>query len=171
MRAIPFLALLLLAGCRAAGPDPELAALRAEVTALKQAQEQAHAPTAPELGQQMLELQIRHARLWQAGEARNWMLAQFQLAELRESLDGVVEQNGDHAALQPRRLAEVLPEMMDPALKKMQAAIDAQDGPAFDAAYDAVSESCTACHASAEHAFLVIQRPKTPVLDNLRAAP
>lgn len=171
MRAISLTALLLLAGCRAATPDPEVAALRAEVGQLKAAQVAASHPAAPELGQQMLELQIRHARLWQAGEARNWMLAQFQLAELRESLEGIVEQNGDHAALQPRRLAEVLPEFMDPALKKMQTAVDAQDGAAFDAAYDAVSESCTACHASAEHAFLVIQRPKTPVLDNLRAAP
>jgi hypothetical protein len=34
-----------------------------------------------------------------------------------------------------------------------------------------VSQACTACHASAEHGFLVIQRPRTPVLDNLRAAP
>lgn len=171
MRAIPLIALCLLAGCRAAGPDPEVAALRAEVAELKAAQASAAAPPAPELGQQMLELQIRHARLWQAGEARNWMLAQFQLAELRESLEGVVEQNGDHAALQPQRLAEVLPAMMDPALKQMQLAIDSHDGAAFDTAFDAVSASCTGCHASAEHGFLVIQRPRTPVLDNLRAAP
>ena len=119
----------------------------------------------------MLELQIRHARLWQAGEARNWMLTQFQLAELRESLAGVVELNGDHAALQPRRLAEVLPQMMDPALAKMQLAVDGEDGAAFDAAYDQLSDACTACHASADHGFLVIQRPRTPVLDNLRAQP
>ena len=171
MRAISLIALILLAGCRAAGPDPEVAALRAEVAGLKAAQAQASAPLAPELGQQMLELQIRHARLWQAGEARNWMLAQFQLAELREALEGVVEQNGDHAALQPQRLADILPAMMDPPLKQMQAAIDAQDGPGFDKAYDAVSASCTGCHAGAEHAFLVIQRPKTPVLDNLKATP
>ncbi len=176
MRALPLIALslvvpILLAGCQASGRDADLASLRAEVAELKAAQAAATPAPAPELGQQMLELQIRHARLWQAGAARNWMLTQFQLAELRESLEGVVELNGDHAALQPRRLAEVLPEMMDPALKQMQAAVDAQDGPAFDAAFDAVSGSCTACHAGAEHGFLVIQRPKTPVLDNLRAAP
>jgi uncharacterized membrane protein len=60
---------------------------------------------------------------------------------------------------------------MDPPLKQMQQAIDKQDGPGFDTAFDAVSASCTGCHASAEHGFLVIQRPKTPVLDNLRSAP
>ena len=171
MRLLPLIALLLLVGCRGPGPDADVAALRAEVAELKAARASTGAPAGPELGQQMLELQIRHARLWQAGEARNWMLAQFQLAELREALEGVVEQNGDHAALQPRRLAEVLPEMMDPSLKQMQVAIDAQDGAGFDRAFDAVSASCTGCHAGAEHGFLIIQRPKTPVLDNLRAAP
>jgi hypothetical protein len=119
----------------------------------------------------MLELQIRHARLWQAGEARNWMLAQFQLAELRESLDGVAELNGDHAALQPERLAEVLPQHMGPALSALQQAVDKQDGAAFDAAYDKLSEACSGCHAASDHGFLVIQRPRTPMLDNLRATP
>ena len=163
---------LLLSACRAGDQGAELARLRAEIDQLKTTQ--ASAPTAapaPELGQQMLELQIRHARLWQAGEARNWMLTQFQLAELRESLGGVVELNGEHAAVQPNRLADMLPAMMDPALKQMQSAIDAQDGPGFDAAYDAVSGACSACHAASDHGFLVIQRPQTPMLDNLRAAP
>lgn len=176
MRRLALLSLLLptllLGACRAGDSGTELAALRAEVEQLKsRPAAAATAAPAPELGQQMLELQIRHARLWQAGEARNWMLTQFQLAELRESLDGVVELNGDHAAVQPNRLAEVLPAIMDPALKQMQGAIDAQDGPGFDAAYDAVSKACTDCHAASDHGFLVIQRPQTPLLDNLRAAP
>lgn len=164
--AIAFL-VLTCAACNVSSNQAEVAALRAEVEELKSR------PVAPavELGQQMLELQIRHARLWDAGKADNWLLAQFQLAELRESLDGVVEVNGEHPSLQPRRLAEVLPEMMQPALKQMQSAIDANDHAAFEAAYDAVSEACSGCHTTADHGFLVIQRPLTPVLDNLRAAP
>lgn len=169
------IAVCLLAGCQAGASDSELASLKAEVAKLRESASAAPAtastPSVPELGQQMLELQIRHARLWQSGEARNWMLTQFQLAELRESLNGVVELNGEHAALQPALLAEVLPAMMNPALKQMQTAIDAQDGAAFDAAYDEVSKACTACHVSSDHGFLVIQRPRTPMLDNLRAEP
>ena len=30
---------------------------------------------------------------------------------------------------------------------------------------------CNACHQAAGHGFLVIQRPRTPILDNLRAEP
>jgi hypothetical protein len=166
---LPFLLLAVACTRPAASDAGELAALKAELAALKQ--ERAAPPAAPELGQQMLELQIRHARLWQAGAARNWMLTQFQLAELRESLAGVVELNGDHAAVQPQRLADLLPAQMEPPLRQMQAAVDAQDGPGFEAAYDAVSTACSACHAATDHGFLVIQRPRTPVLDNLRAAP
>lgn len=174
MRQILWLLLPLLVACGSTEQSAEIAELKAQLADLKAAPAAATtvaAPAAPELGQQMLELQIRHARLWQPGAARNWLLAQFELAELRESLAGVVELNGDHAALQPNRLADVLPTFMDPALKQMQAAVDTQDGPAFDEAYDAVSKACTACHASADHAFLVIQRPQSPMLDNLKAAP
>lgn len=174
MRQILLLPLMLLAACGNTDQSAEIAELKAQVASLQAAASIPAATSAsgvPELGQQMLELQIRHARLWQPGVARNWMLMQFELAELRESLKGVVELNGDHAALQPNRLAEVLPTFMDPALKQMQAAIDTQDGPAFDAAYDEVSKACSECHASADHAFLVIQRPQSPMLDNLKAAP
>lgn len=176
MRLLLLLPLLLLVGCNV--PDTnkrerEIAELKAEIEALKAAPAASAvaAAEAPELGAQMLELQIRHARLWQAGQGRNWLLAQFQLAELREAFSGVVETNGDHASLQPQRLAVVLPAMVDPALGQLQAAIDAHDGAKFDAAYDALSASCNGCHSAAGHGFLVIQRPRTPVLDNLRAEP
>jgi len=171
--AVPLL--LLAAAC--AAPDAgqqarEIAALKAEVAALKAATKPAAAAAqTPELGQQMLELQIRHARLWQAGQARDWVLTQFQLAELREAFGGIVETNGEHASLQPQRLAEVLPAMVDPALEQMQAAVDAHDGAKFDAAFDALSAGCNGCHSAAGHGFLVIQRPRTPLLDNLRAEP
>jgi cytochrome c553 len=174
MRALLVLPLLLIAGGCSAPADTtqkgEIAALQAEIATLKAAKPAAAAEP-PELGAQMLELQIRHARLWQAGQARNWVLTQFQLAELRESFAGIVETNGEHAALQPQRLAEVLPAMTDPALEQMQAAVDAQDGAKFDAAFDSLSAACTACHAASGHGFLVIQRPRTPILDNLRAEP
>ena len=171
-------ALLLLVACqpheaahadRLAALEKQVADLRAHVEHEEASGDSTKAAEGPELGAQMLELQIRHARLWQAGQGRNWLLSQFQLAELREAFAGVVETNGDHASLQPQRLAVVLPAMVDPALNQLQAAIDAHDGAKFDVAYDALSASCNGCHTAAGHGFLVIQRPRTPMLDNLRA--
>ena len=171
------LASMLLLGACARSPSPEvaqqIATLRTQVDALQAAQArlaQAEPPKA-ELGQQMLGLQIRHARLWAAGEGGDWLLAQFQLSELNEALDDVVEQNPDHAALQPQRLADVLPTMMKPAVARLRDAIDHHDKQAFESAYDGLSAACSGCHAAADHGFLVIQRPKTPVLDNLKTTP
>jgi hypothetical protein len=171
------LASLLLLGACARPADPSVAqqiqALRAQVEALQAAQAQAEKAEPPkaELGQQMLGLQIRHARLWAAGEGGDWLLAQFQLSELNEALDDVVEQNPEHAALQPQRLADVLPMMMKPAVSKLRDAIDHHDKAAFESAYDGLSAACSGCHQIADHGFLVIQRPKTPVLDNLKTTP
>ena len=174
MRAIFLLSIVLAcAACNNShsNNDAEIAALKSDIAALK-ARPAGPAAEAPvELGQQMLEVQIRHARLWQAGEAHNWVLAQFEVAELREAFNRVIEHNGDAAALQPERLADVLPAMINPPLKQLQQAIDAQDVAKFETAYDALSTGCSSCHAAAGHAFLVIQRPKTPILDNLRSEP
>ena len=177
LRAALLASLLLLGACARTTADPsvekQIAALRAQVDALQAAQaETAKAePPKAELGQQMLNLQIRHARLWSAGEDQNWLLAQFQLAELNEALDDVVAENGDAAALQPQRLADVLPMMMKPAVAKLRDAIDSHDKQAFESAYDGLSAACSGCHKIADHGFLVIQRPKTPLLDNLKSTP
>ncbi|MGH8214141.1 MAG: hypothetical protein ACREPZ_00345 [Rhodanobacteraceae bacterium] len=143
----------------------EIAALKAKVAQLTQ-----RIP-APELGQQMLELQIRHDRLWWAGEAGNWNLAYYMVSELGEALRGIEETNGDAPELQPQKLSDVMPAMMNPAIRNVQDALAKKDKAAFGEAFDRLSASCNACHATAGVAFLHIQRPKTPLLDNLRYAP
>lgn len=148
----------------ASDASTEIAALKKRIAELEERQ-------TPELGQQMLELQIRHARLWFAASAGNWNLAGLQLHELDEALDRVVEGNPDHAALQPQRLADVLPSIMKPAVHAARDAIDRKDKAAFASAYDSISNACTACHKVAGIDFLVLQRPRTPILDNLRAEP
>ncbi|HET7610730.1 MAG TPA: hypothetical protein VFK29_02975 [Rhodanobacteraceae bacterium] len=143
----------------------EVAALEAKVAQLEQR------IAAPELGQQMLELQIRHDRLWWAGKAGNWNLAYYMVSELGEALRGIEETNGEAPELQPQKLSEVMPAMMDPAIRNVQEALAKKDTAAFAQAFDRLSASCNACHATAGVEFLHIQRPKTPLLDNLRYAP
>ena len=146
-------------------PAAELAALKAQVAAL-----QKRVPP-PELGRQMLELQIRHDRLWWAGQAGNWTLAYFMVGELGEALRGIEQTNGEAPELQPEKLSEVMPSIMDPAVRGVQDALAKQDKAAFEAAFDRLSASCNACHQVAGAGFLVIQRPRTKLLDNLRYAP
>ena len=148
-----------------ANDQAEIAALRKELAELKKFAYH------PELGEQMLGLQIRHARLWYAGQAQNWTLAAFELQEIKEAFDAVVEQNPDHAIFQPQRLADILPGMTQGPIRALRDAIDRSSKAEFDKAYDGLSAACTGCHHVAGNDFLVIQRPTAPILDNLRTAP
>jgi hypothetical protein len=125
----------------------------------------------PELGEQMLGIQIRHARLWFSGQAGNWNLAAFELQELKEAFEAVVEQNPDDANFQPQRLADILPAMTNAPIRALRDAIDHNSKSEFAKAYDGLSAACTGCHRVAGIDFLVIQRPRTPLLDNLRTQP
>jgi hypothetical protein len=159
-----------LLGAAPAAPPPadaaaEIAALKNELAELKKSAYH------PELGEQMLGLQIRHARLWYAGAAQNWVLAAFELQEIKEAFDAVVEQNPDHAIFQPQRLADILPAMTKAPVMALRDAIDHGNRAEFEKTFDGLSAACTGCHKAAGNDFLVIERPKTPLLDNLRAAP
>jgi hypothetical protein len=148
-----------------ASAQAEIAALKKEIAELKKSAYR------PELGEQMLTIQIRHARLWFAGEARHWTLAAFELQEIKEAFDAVVEQNPEHPIFQPQRLADILPAMMKAPVTALRDAIDHADKAEFEKAYDGLSAACTGCHRAAGNDFLVIQRPTAPILDNLRAVP
>jgi len=145
--------------------DAEIAALKKEIAELKKSAYH------PELGEQMLTLQIRHARLWFAGQAQNWTLAAFELQEIKEAFDAVVEQNAEHAVFQPQRLADILPAMTKAPIMALRDAIDHGNKAEFEKTFDGLSAACTGCHKAAGTDFLVIQRPTAPLLDNLRTAP
>ena len=153
-------------------PPTSSAADRAEIAALKkEIAELKKSAYHPELGEQMLGIQIRHARLWFAGQAQNWLLAAFELQEIKEAFDAVVEQNPDHAIFQPQRLADILPALTKAPVTAVRDAIDHGSKAEFDKAYDGLSAACTGCHRVAGNDFLIIQRPTAPLLDNLRTAP
>ena len=145
--------------------DADVVALKKEIAELKKSAYR------PELGEQMLTIQIRHARLWFAGKAQNWTLAAFELQEIKEAFDAVVEQNPEHAIFQPQRLADILPAMTKAPVAALRDAIDHGSKAEFEKAYDGLSTACTGCHRAAGNDFLVIQRPIAPILDNLRTAP
>src|SRR5215472_13838048 len=46
---------------------------------------------APGLGELMTFQQMRHTKLWLAGQARNWELAAYELDELEEGFDDIIK--------------------------------------------------------------------------------
>ncbi|TPG34792.1 hypothetical protein [Flavobacterium pectinovorum] len=37
----------------------------------------------------MINIQIHHAKLWLSGENKNWKLADFEMNEIKENLEGI----------------------------------------------------------------------------------
>lgn len=110
------------------------------------AQEQ---PYQPSLSDIMAHQQERHIKLWFAGHAGNWPLADYEIGELSDGFDDVGKMLG----------GDIVKQHVGGALDALQKAVDGKDSAAFAAAYDQLSAGCNACHHTLDHAFIVIARP------------
>jgi hypothetical protein len=119
-------------------------------------------PDQPGLGEIMALQQMRHIKLWFAGHAGNWPLADYEIGELKEGFDDVSRLLG----------GDIVEQHVGGPLDALQKAIDAKDGAAFAATFDSLSAGCNACHHTLDHAFIVIQRAVSlPYSDQVFAPP
>lgn len=115
-------------------------------------------PPAPGLGEIMTLNQMRHAKLWRAGAARNWRLADYELDELQEGLDDVVRFHPEHKD-SPLPLSALVPKIMAEPMRSVRQAVEARDSSAFVLAYDGLTRACNACHEATNFGFNVVTRP------------
>jgi hypothetical protein len=115
----------------------------------------------PGLGELMSLNQMRHAKLWFAGQAHNWELADYELDELEEGFADVVKYHPTHKDVQ-LPISELVPKIMDQRLRQLRAAIQKRDPTAFVGAYDAVTAGCNSCHQATKFGFNVVRRPVDP---------
>jgi hypothetical protein len=110
----------------------------------------------PGLGEFMGRIQADHAKLWLAGEARNWELAGYQLSELKEVLSDVQD-------LVPRYQNVPVGDMIDAiitgTISDLEKAIGARDVGKFSAGFDKLTEACNSCHQAANRGFIIVKRP------------
>jgi hypothetical protein len=118
---------------------------------------------APRLGDIMTLIQIRHVKLWFAGNAQNWELAAFVLEEMGEGFEDVAKYHPESEGV---AMGPVVSALANNELGPLGKAIEAKDRSRFRTAYDRLTTSCNACHQVTKHAFIVIQRPKAPPLSN-----
>jgi hypothetical protein len=112
----------------------------------------------PGLGELMSLQQMRHDKLWRAGQEQNWALAAYELDELGEGFDDVVKYHPTHKD-SPLALKDIVPKIMGQPLQLARAAIDAKDSRAFAEAYDRVTAGCNSCHQATNFGFNVVRRP------------
>ena len=156
-------------------PDAgRLAALESRVAELEKqptsAAVAARASFTPGLGEIMGLNQIRHDKLWFAGENGNWPLAAYELDELQEGLDDAVKYHPTHEKV-PEPLERLVPRYTSSAMQQLHAAVDAKDKVAFVKAFDALTAGCNQCHEAARFSFNVVKRPTSPPFTNQEFAP
>src|SRR6478735_3710368 len=108
-----------------ANPDPEIAALKAEVERLKgMVPDQSHA---------MKDVAYHFTNLWFAAQEKNWPLADFYLSETRSHLHWAVRIIPIRKTPQGQelRLADILEPMDKSVLTELKATITAKDSEAF----------------------------------------
>lgn len=112
----------------------------------------------PGLGEIMTLQQMRHTKLWLAGQAANWPLAAYEIKELQEGFDDVVKFHPTHED-SPVAPKDAVPRMVAEPLAQLAAVVQRKDGAAFPAAYDALTQKCNDCHKATNFGFNQVQRP------------
>jgi hypothetical protein len=120
---------------------------------------------APGLGEIMTLTQMRHAKLWFAGEAENWDLAAYETDELEEGFHDAVEFHPTHKD-SPLTLSDVLPAMTGAPVAALRTAIGRHDKRAFEEAFDSLTAGCNNCHRAMKIGFNVVQRPTADAFFN-----
>ncbi|WP_257168309.1 hypothetical protein [Bradyrhizobium sp. SRS-191] len=105
----------------------------------------------PRLGDIMNLVQVRHAKLWFAGQAKNWDLAAYELAQLKQSL-------ADAAGFYSGLPVDNVTTLSQP-IQSISDAITAKDGKRFASAVTELTSGCNACHATMERGYVAIRIP------------
>ena len=144
------------------------AGLATALTAASAGGQPAKDAPAPGLVEPMLVIQSHHAKLWLAGRARNWDLADYQIDELKEALEDAGKKVPDYKGVP---IGSMIENLMLPTIAEVENAIKARDHVKFAAAFGGLTAGCNACHQGANRGFIVIQRPAGPAFPNQSFAP
>jgi hypothetical protein len=105
--------------------------------------------------------QQRHLKLWFAGRAGNWPLAEYEIDKLKDGFADVDKLIGggtvDNAIGAP--------------IAALQKAVESKNKDSFVRAFDQLTAGCNSCHRTLDHAFIIIQRPEVSPFGNQAFAP
>jgi hypothetical protein len=139
-----------------AKPAPDVAALAAEIEAIKgKLPDQAHA---------MQDVGYHFANLWFAGQQEHWDLANFYWLETRSHLRWairIIPMRKDNAG-NDVDVQDILTGFENGPLKELQDAITSKDRSLFEKRYRSALENCYSCHKTSDKPFIRPQMPSQP---------
>ncbi len=122
----------------------------------------------PGLGEFMGRIQADHAKLWLAGEARNWELAGYQLGELKEVFSDVQDLVPHYQNIP---VGEMIDAIITDTVTDLEGAIATRDFSKFSASFDKLTAACNSCHQAANRAYIAIRRPTQSNFSNQDFSP
>ena len=118
----------------------------------------AQPPYTPGFGEIMTLTQMRHIKLWFAGQSENWPLASYELDELNEGFDDLATYHPTHKDAQ-LPIPQLIEKIIKTPIKQLDEAVNAKDQEGFMKAFDQLTEGCNSCHQATKFGFNVVARP------------
>jgi hypothetical protein len=100
----------------------------------------------------MVDMQLRHFKLWRAGIQQNWPLASYELAQIRASIEDISK---TYQKSEPSNMS-----VMSPMADQLEEAIKAKNPVKFTTAFGKLTASCNACHEATGFGFIKMREPK-----------
>jgi hypothetical protein len=104
-------------------------------------------------------IQVHHAKLWFAGKAGNWGLADFETKEIRETIDDINLYCTDRPEVASLPMIKAPLDSIDEAIRNKRIV-------QFKSGFVLLTNTCNNCHRTTKHEFNVIQIPVTPPFTN-----
>ena len=113
----------------------------------------------PGFGEFMSNIQVHHAKLWFAGINNNWKLADFEIHEIKETLEDLEKYQAERTEIKSLSI-------IYPALGSVNAAIDKQDLKRFKTNFTILTKTCNRCHQAVNYPFNDVKIPDSPPFSN-----
>lgn len=119
----------------------------------------------PGLGEYMSTIQLHVGKLWFAAEANNWELAQYEVDELKETMEAAEGLNAEKNGV---KISGVLDSVLQTQVAQLGESIKRKSESEFLGSYDETLGACNGCHTEAGYGFIHIVRPSAPPVTNQR---
>lgn len=114
-------------------------------------------PYTPSLGVVMNLIQVNYFKLWLAGNLRNWPLTEYELSQMRTTLQ-------DARALFPNVPKADISTVLQ-STDEFRDAIKTKNGEKFDGAFRKFASACNSCHEAMGLEFIKIRVPvRSPIM-------
>jgi len=118
---------------------------------------------APGLGEYMTTIQLHAGKLWFAARASNWDLAEYEVDELKETMETAKALKAEKKGVQ---ISNVLDSVLQTQVTQLAESIKRKSPAEFEKSYAETLSACNACHTEAGYKFIQIIRPTMPPVTN-----